>query len=129
MGSSVGFGGVACKGRGSAANPNSTSSGGWRRSQQTPQEQNARFGGLDPKSEAASAIEDRLEADPELAASVEAWAAWLEVERSRPPAFPERAEKAEKRFARTLEKYLKKNTEGPGRARARTWLERYAEID
>lgn len=82
-----------------------------------------------PKTDAASTIDDQLSADAELSASVQAWSAWLDLERARPPAFPERpkkAGKAEKRYARNLEKYLKKNARGPGRETARAWLQRYS---
>jgi hypothetical protein len=82
-----------------------------------------------PKSDQLSAATDRLRANAELSTSVDAWSAWLELEQARPPAFPERREKVEKRYARELEKYLKKSAEGPGHELVAAWLERYAAAD
>ena len=76
--------------------------------------------------EESKAAEAKLSADEELAAAVAAWSVWLELEQSRPPSFPERHEKPEKRFSKDLEKYLKKNDAGPGSETAKAWLERYA---
>jgi hypothetical protein len=78
-----------------------------------------------PRSEASSAAEDALGANEELAASVAAWSAWLELAETRPPSFPARHEKLEKRYAKDLEKYLKKTADGPGGETAKAWLERY----
>ena len=64
-----------------------------------------------------------------LAASVAAWSGWLELELARPPSFPERHEKLEKKYSRSLEKYLKRNAGGPGSKTAEAWLERYAAGD
>jgi hypothetical protein len=82
-----------------------------------------------PKSDRMSAVDDLLRANEELSTFVDAWLAWLELERARPPTFPARNEKLEKRYARELEKYLKKNADGPGRGIARAWLERSSAAD
>ena len=78
-----------------------------------------------PKSDAAKdAIARRkaLAPDPEFVALVEGWEAWRDVRRQRPPSFPLRREKPEKRFAKTLEKYVKKHADGPGVEEAKSLL-------
>ena len=59
---------------------------------------------------------------PELQASVDAWDAWLDLAEKRPALFPARADKDEKRFAKALRGYLKKNADGPGAETAERWL-------
>jgi hypothetical protein len=78
-----------------------------------------------PKSDAAGAIDGRLTEDPDFAGSVEAWSAWIELRDARPPAFPLRREKPEAKYAKALEKFLKKNEGAPGAEQAGAWLEQY----
>lgn len=78
---------------------------------------------LFPKSDAAASVRSRLAEDSSFAATFESWTTWIELGNERPPAFPERHEKLEKRYAKSLEKYLKVQSDGPGAAQAREWLE------
>jgi len=78
-----------------------------------------------PKSDAAKRVRDArkaLKESPELEAGVEAWDAWLDLAEERPALFPARADKDEKRYAKALRGYLKKNEAGPGAATAERWL-------
>jgi len=82
-----------------------------------------------PKSDAAGTVRPRLAEDPEFAASVESWSTWIELRDERPPAFPERREKLEARYAKSLETYLKQNATGPGTEQVRAWLERFSAVE
>lgn len=80
-----------------------------------------------PKSEATEQARDRLEGfGDDLIERVEGWRIWLELAAERPPLFPGRREKAEKRYAAKLKSYVKKRSEGPGAELAREWLDVYA---
>jgi hypothetical protein len=72
-------------------------------------------------------LEKSLKSTPELASSVAAWHTWLDLGLQRPVTFPARKDKANKRFAKKVEKYLEREPDGPGSDVASTWLERWGE--
>lgn len=76
-----------------------------------------------PKAEATRRAEKWIAGRDAGRDEVRAHIAWLELAAQRPPLFTSRFEKPEKRYARKLESYLKKNPAGPGAPTASAWLE------
>jgi hypothetical protein len=61
-------------------------------------------------------------ADAGFASTCDAWAAWLELERTRPASFPASAAYGGAKYAQLVARYLEKSKDGPGAAGARAWL-------
>ncbi len=74
----------------------------------------------------ATPLLERAEETEAFAAAVAVEDAWGEIARARPPLFPLRREKAEKRFEKALKKYLDKNPDSPHRKTAEAWLTAFA---
>ncbi len=83
-----------------------------------------------PKSSEAREAHLRLEAvreDPAQAPVMQQWEEWLDLQAERPPLFPAVAGSQEKKFARTVERFVESRSEdAPGVGLARRWLERFA---
>ena len=76
-----------------------------------------------PKSEQRKLADKWIEVEDPLREEVRAQLAWLELRDERPPLFTTRFEKDEKRYAKKLQSYLKKNPDGFGAETVQGWLD------